>query len=306
MATQSSSQLVIVNGMPSAKRLDNGRFRLEFFCDPINKNEGWYNENIDKWLPAFGSLQDAAIENGWTYPNNSDVAYTDMHLVEAGVEFIPSVGTHYVVLAYETLTGAFVQEKDEDIDFSLNGLQRVTRTLVALPETAYTNVVGTDTITVGGDTLTLGAFKIDETDAKWSLTETWLGAGTLSQSEDKVGSQLAIVIEAFGETPSTPVGYSLARTDVSDFEGISTNRYTFLKPSVLSRSIQTKSNGKLILETVEAFDETPTADTAGAVQIGNDVSNVEGIPTRRYTFAKDAGQISVDKRPESPPLAGSS
>jgi hypothetical protein len=132
----------------------------------------------------------------------------------------------------------------------------------------------------------------------------FLKPSILSQSEDKVGSQLAITIEAFGEVPDTPAGYSLARTDVSDFEGIKTNRYTFLKPSVLSRSIREQNNGALIIETVEAFNEIPTANTTGAVNIGEDVSNVEGIPTRRYTFAKGDGQIQVSKRPASPSLAG--
>ena len=108
-----------------------------------------------------------------------------------------------------------------------------------------------------------------------------------------MGSQKAIVIEAFGEVPFTTTGYSHARTDVSDFEGINTNRYMYLNPCVLSRNISTRNNGALIIETVEAFNETPAADTAGAVQIGNDISNVEGIPTRRYTFAKGDGQIRV-------------
>lgn len=78
----------------------------------------------------------------------------------------------------------------------------------------------------------------------------------------------------------------------------------WLEAGVLSRSIQTKSNGKLILETVEALVETPVAATVGAVQIGNDVSNVEGIQTKRFTFAKGDGQISVDRRPAPAQLAG--
>jgi hypothetical protein len=121
----------------------------------------------------------------------------------------------------------------------------------------------------------------------------FLKPSILSQSEDKVGSQLAITIEAFGEVPDTPAGYSLARTDLSATTKASRQiDYTFLKPSVLSRSIREQNNGALIIETVEAFNEIPTANTGGAVQIGNDISNVEGIPTRRYTFAKGSGEIS--------------
>jgi len=89
----------------------------------------------------------------------------------------------------------------------------------------------------------------------------------------------------------------LASKQESNFEGFQTNRFTFLKPSVLSRNISTRSNGNLIIETVEAFNETPSPATSGAVQIGNDVSNVEGIPTRRFTFAKGEGTIRTSTRP---------
>ena len=136
MATQVTSKLVIVDGMPSVEKLWNGRFSLEFFCQPSDKVEGWYNGNIDKWLPAFGSLQDAALENGWTYPKNSDVAYDDMCLVEASVPYVPSANEHFVKLSYETLTASWVLEKDEDTDYELNGLKRVSRVSVALPDTA--------------------------------------------------------------------------------------------------------------------------------------------------------------------------
>jgi len=112
---------------------------------------------------------------------------------------------------------------------------------------------------------------------------TFLKPGVLSQSNDKVGSQLAIVIEAFNETPATPFGYSLANTQVSDVEGIVTNRHTFLKPSILSQS-EDKVGSQLAI-TIEAFEETP-ATPAGYVIANTRVSDVEGIPTTRYTFLK--------------------
>jgi hypothetical protein len=47
---------------------------------------------------------------------------------------------------------------------------------------------------------------------------------------------------------------------------------------------------------VEAFNETPTSTISG-VKIGDEVSNVEGIPTRRFTFAKGEGEIRTSTRP---------
>ena len=125
----------------------------------------------------------------------------------------------------------------------------------------------------------------------------------LSETEDKVGSQLSLVKEVFNGTPSTPSGYSIANEQVSDVDGIPTRRFTFLKDNaVLSRNIETKNGGKLIIETVEVFNGTPTAETSSAVKIGDEKSNVDGIPTRRFRFAKGEGQISVQKRPAEPQL----
>jgi hypothetical protein len=78
-----------------------------------------------------------------------------------------------------------------------------------------------------------------------------------------VGSQLAITIEAFNEVPATPANHIIASEQVSDFEGIPTIRYTFLKPSVLSRS-EDKVKSQLAI-TVEAFNEIP-ATPSGYVE----------------------------------------
>jgi len=221
MATQGTSKLVTVNGMPAAKKLWNDRWELEFYCDPSNKNEGWYNENIDKWIPEFGALQDHALENGWTYPKNSGVAYDDMRLVEADVQFVPQAGTHYVRLSYETLTDAWVLEKDEDTDYELNGLKRVTRQYVALPDTAYTNVVGVTTIDSDGTTLYLGSYKIIETDAKWTLQEVWLEAGILKVKESTEAEGVKRVTTTFFGVEGSTVGPIIDR-DVGDYEGLQT------------------------------------------------------------------------------------
>jgi hypothetical protein len=117
---------------------------------------------------------------------------------------------------------------------------------------------------------------------------TFLKPSILSQSEDKVGSQLAVIVEAFNEIPATPVNYVIANKQVSDFEGIPTTRYTFLKPSVLSQS--TDKVGSQLAITIESFSEVPA--TPSGYSIANEqTSDVGGIPTMRYTFLK-AGILS--------------
>ena len=283
MATQGTDNLVIVDNMPSVEKLWNGRYRLEFFCKIQNPNEGWYSDSIDKWLPSFGALQDADFAGeGWSARDGE--AYPDMRLVKCEAKYIAPSETHLVTLTYETLTASWVAEKDEDIDYELNGLQRVSRTFVALPETSYTKVVGTDTITVGGDALTLGAFKIEETDATWSLTETWLESGELSRSENLESGNESISITNIGGCPTAPAGYTAVNQEERDTQGFPTCSVTFYKDnSVLSRS--NDYVGSQLAETIEVFN--PTAEpvpTNGGVLANESVSNVDGIPTTRYTF----------------------
>jgi len=397
MANQGSIRLKVTNDAPAIEKLWNGRFRLEFLCDNNSPKTDWYSENISSILPDYGILQDTNFGSGVSEDWEAIPAsvYPDMRLVETEYVYIPSMGDKRVKLTYETLTASWVAEKDEDTDYELNGLKRVLRTFVALPDTAYDKVVGTSTIDSNGTTLYLGSFKIEETDAKWSLSEVWLEAGELSRDEnsedakgsisitqiggcptapagytvvnesknntqgfetcsrtfyrddselsrsndhvgsqlaetievfsptvaptptngtavlgnkstsnvdgiptirytflvpsilsessDKVGSQLAITVEAFNETPATPAGYVLANTQASDVEGIVTNRYTFLKPSILSQS-EDKVGSQLAI-TIEAFEETP-ATPVDYIIANTRVSDVEGIPTTRYTFLK--------------------
>jgi hypothetical protein len=113
---------------------------------------------------------------------------------------------------------------------------------------------------------------------------------TLSTSEDKVGSQLAIVKEVFNGTPSTPSAYSIAREEVSEVDGIPTRRFTFLKnDTVLSRSRDSIGSQKaVVLEIFNGTNDTAEANGYGAgssyVLAREEESDVGGIITKRYTY----------------------
>ena len=286
-------------GTPAVEQLQNGRYQLTINCSTMNSRKDWYSENKARIFPDFGSLESAEMSIDGLGPRTGE-AYTDMRLVSVQSSM---QGEQYVVtLVYQTLGSSFVQVKDDTFNFGQNGLRRVTRTSIAKAGTDFQKTVGTTSITSQIDTETavtcfLASYEIDDTDSYREVTEVYIEAGTLSETEDKVGSQLAIVKETFASTPSTPAGYSLASQQISDFSGIPTRQFRFLKPSVLSRNISTRNQGNLIIETVEAFNETPTANTSGAVKIGDQESNVEGIPTKRFTFAKGEGEIRTSTRP---------
>ena len=286
-------------GTPAVEQLQNGRYQLTINCSTMNRRKDWYSENKARIFPDFGSLESAEMSIDGLAPRTGE-AYTDMRLVS--VQSSTQGELYVVTLVYQTLGSSFVQVKDDTFNFGQNGLRRVTRTSIAKAGTDFQKTVGTTSITSQIDTETavtcfLASYEIDDTDSYREVTEVYIEAGTLSETEDKVGSQLAIVKETFASTPSTPSGYSLASQQISDFSGIPTKQFRFLKPSVLSRNISTRNQGKLIIETVEAFNETPTANTSGAVQIGDQESNVEGIPTKRFTFAKGEGEIRTSTRP---------
>ena len=341
-------------GTPAVEQLQNGRYQLTINCSTMNSRKDWYSENKARIFPDFGSLESAEMSIDGLAPRTGE-AYTDMRLVS--VQSSTQGELYVVTLVYQTLGSSFVQVKDDTFNFGQNGLRRVTRTSIAKAGTDFQKTVGTTSITSQIDSETavtcfLASYEIDDTDSYREVTEVYIEAGTLSETEDKVGSQLAIVKETFASTPSNPGGYSLASQQISDFSGIPTRRFRFLKnnvtlsetrdkvgsqlaivtevfngtpstpggyslaseqesnvdgiptrqfrflkPSVLSRNISTRNKGKLIIETVEAFNETPTATTSGAVQIGDQESNVEGIPTKRFTFAKGEGEVRTSTRP---------
>jgi hypothetical protein len=127
---------------------------------------------------------------------------------------------------------------------------------------------------------------------------TFLKHSILSTSEDKVGSQKAKVIEAFGLTPATPTGgYLLANEQESNVDGIKTRRYTFLKPSILS--VRQDRVGGQQQVVVQAFDRTEAQVKEDVAAVTDDHllvdvsdSDFQGIKTTSYTFNIDEFTIA--------------
>jgi len=283
-------------GQPSVEQLQNGRYRLTVNCTTINSREDWYSANKDRIFPDFGSLQSAEMSIDGLAPREGE-AYTDMRLtkVESGNRSgMGQVGDYKVELTYETLGSAFVQVKDDNTDYELNGLRRVTRTSIAEVGTDYAKTVGSSFIDhrINNETAVrcyLASYSVDDTDSFRQVQEVYVEAGTLSETLDNVGSQKAKVIETIGTDPITPDGYSLASKQESDFEGFQTNRFTFLRPGILS--LQQDFNNGLKRVSVKAFDMTATAVSAELAAIttsheliSQDESDYEGIKTSTFQY----------------------
>ena len=290
-------------GQPSVEQLQNGRYRLTVTCSTINSREDWYSANKDRIFPDFGSLQSAEMSIDGLAPREGE-AYTDMRLtkVESGNRSgMGAVGDYNVELTYETLGSAFVQVKDDTTDYELNGLRRVTRTSIAEAGTDYAKTVGTSFIDhqINSETAVrcyLASYSVDDTDSFRQVQEVYVEAGTLSETLDNVGSQKAKVIETIGADPATPADYSLASKQESDFEGFQTNRFTFLRPSILSLS-QERTGGATTVQ-VRAFELTEeevnnllSEVTSSHILISQSESDYDGIVTSQFTYEIDDFEI---------------
>jgi len=158
---------------------------------------------------------------------------------------------------------------------------------------------------------TLGDSFVQVKDDTVSYTESGLRRVT-RESIAKAGTDFqktvgttSISSQIDGETAVTCI---LASYEVDDTDSYREVTEVYVQSGVLSRNISERNGGetttgKLRTEVVEAFGETPSTTISG-VQIGNEISNVEGIPTRRLTFSAGSGEISRSSRQSSGALAG--
>jgi len=158
---------------------------------------------------------------------------------------------------------------------------------------------------------TLGDSFVQVKDDTVSYTESGLRRVT-RESIAKAGTDFqktvgttSIDSQIDGETAVTCI---LASYEIDDTDSYREVTEVYVQAGVLSRNISQRNGGdtatgKLKTEVVEAFGETPTTTISG-VKIGEAISNVEGIPTKRLTFATGSGEISRSSRQSTGALAG--
>ena len=271
--------------IPEIVKLPNGRIRVTRRFHKFTR-EDIDNANLGSLMGDFGDLDTSGEQI-------SNQGYTNCRLisVEVDTRFNSGSNTDSAVLVktYETLTDLFVQITDDTVTFTENGLKQITRVYRAVSGTPSSTVVG---VTALGTGEILASSRIEDNDAFAELTETYVEAGILSRTEDFVGSQDSLVIEAIGPDPSTPLGFSLASKQESNYEGLQTNRFTFLKPSVLS--VQQDFNNGLKRVSVQAFnlDSAAVSAALSAVTVDHKLiatneSDYEGIKTTTFQYQID-------------------
>ena len=151
---------------------------------------------------------------------------------------------------------------------------------------------------------TLGDSFVQVKDDTVSYTESGLRRVT-RESIAKAGTDFQKTVGTTSITSQidteTAVTCILSSYEVDDTDSYREVTEVYVQSGVLSRNISERNGGatttgKLRTEVVEAFGETPSTTISG-VQIGDEVSNVEGIPTKRFTFAKGEGEIKTSTKP---------
>ena len=262
-------------GSPSVEKLQNGRYKLVVTCSTMNSREDWYSANKDRIFPDFGSLQSAEMSIDGLAPRTGE-AYADMRLtqVESGNRSTRDGGDYIVVLTYETLGSAFVQVKDDDTDYELNGLRRVRRTSIAEAGTDYAKTVGTSYIDHQIDAEAavrcfLASYAIDDTDSFRQVQEVYIEAGELSRDVRSVGQGVQQTTHQFLVTEGATVGDIISR-DIDDFEGL--KRITV---SVIAKSDGTELTGAIGAEKLNySYQDLVPFTFPGVVDLQNNLGHI--------------------------------
>jgi len=294
-------------GTPSVEKLQNGRYKLTVTCSTMNSREDWYSANKARIFPDFGSLQSAEMSIDGLAPRTGE-AYADMRLtqVESGNRSSRDGGDYLVALTYETLGSAFVQVKDDNTDYELNGLRRVTRTSIAEAGTDYAKTVGTSFIDHQIDAETavrcyLASYGIDDTDSFRQVQEVYIEAGVLSRDSRPAPAQLAgctyVTVRSLG-TPVTPTGVLVAESE-TESDGYITYEKTALQGTI----VETKQTYKDVVDVTVAGIVNCTQVSKSSGGISGTIAVTQVTPPRTKTLAATVTVEVTTSPPDTAALA---
>ena len=231
-----TQRLQIFGEKPEIQKLYGSRYRMVVRCVAKNDTKAWYDDNKSQIFADFGSLYSAQMSVDGIDARTGE-AYDDMVLVKNEATYTRS-GEYVIIFTYETLTDSFVQETEDKVDFDLNGLKRLTRTIIAKDTVAYSSFVGTST-TGTSPLLTLAQVSEDQLEASEDgfkrIQEVWLESGVTSVSTDEDSITDEVVVNALNLTAAqvriaiteVTANHSLKSQSTNDFEGLNSFRYVF-------------------------------------------------------------------------------
>lgn len=310
MPSHKNSRLNIWNDAAEVTKLYNNRWRVAIRCLPSNKVEDWYYANRGTTFAEFADNYDQQLDingesEGWE-PSEGE-AWLDALLIRQEMGYTPS-GEYVVTFIYETLTDSYVEDRKEEVDYELNGLRRVTRTLIAKEGTSYAKVVGTDTIShtaigYGSVTLTLGSVDDaqlgDDEGGYTRIREVWLEQGLLVETTTPESTGLSRVSRTYLVSAPAATNPVVSET-TQNVEGLQTITQVTLERSdggSIISSEPTNSFGRMFNFTYPGIVGVSTVTTTST--LGDNAINrffyqqspVERpIPATSYVFFQTSSQ----------------
>jgi hypothetical protein len=249
---------------PEVDILQNGRRRV------TRRFELGKNGNIDDVIyAAYGDADPAEITACTT-------GYANLKLVAQKVQPRQPNQASLLVQVFETLTNVFVAEVDDATDYEMNGLKRVTRTLIALPSTSTAAfVVGTQTYGAA-PTLYLAKALIEDNDAYVRVKAEYLQAGVLSKSKSSGPSGLPGTTTHTWETwKSVPTALSPALPGlVTSIEETNISGYPTLRYS----SVANSSGSSPVNTTLSSFQTLVPVNNPGEIYVTRIAQGTGFIP----------------------------
>ena len=303
-----TKRLKIYGKKPEVTQLFGGRYAMVVRCQAKNDTEAWYDKNKDQIFADFGTLYDAHMAVDGIDARTGE-AYTDMVLTSVGAGYTQT-GEYVITFRYQTLTGSFVQEAGDKVDVELNGLRRVTRSLIAKDGTSYGKTVGTTTIShsaIGYSTATLtlaqatSGTKDPDESGFVGITEIWLESGVISRTINEgnggtgVGKIRTETVEAFNETPTTTISGVEIGVSTSNVEGIDTIRKTFVSSSGEIRRTDRPGPAAIPGTTYVTIDSVGTAVTPTGTLIDSSETQENGY----VRFSRTSLQGTIIKQTQS-------
>ena len=299
-----SKRLKIYGKKPEVTQLFGGRYAITVRCVAKNDTEAWYNQNKDQIFADFGTLYNAHMAVDGIDARTGET-YSDMVLTSVGSSYTQT-GDYVITFEYETLTNAFVQETADKVDVELNGLRRVTRSLIAKDGTTYGKTVGTTTIShsaigYSAATLTLAQAVSGQKGANKSsfvrITEIWLESGVITRSINEgsggtgTGKIRTETVEAFNQTPTSTISGVETSISTSSVEGIQTIRKTFVTSSGEIRRTDRPGPSSIPGTTFVTIDSVGAAITPSGTLIDSSETQESGY----VRFSRTALQGTIIK-----------
>jgi hypothetical protein len=270
-------------------------------------------------FPSTGvALVDTELFLAWGTP---DTEFTSLRLVDQDIrrggdqdgEKSVLVQTFTEIPAYDATPTSEIQVGRDRYEKDANNRRVLIREFIQLSAATFTAGAAGTILTISPDKFALETVSSSDNGAIRTISRRYVEVGdTYAQVGPDVLERTAsgllrvrrlYVAKVGAAALSLEIGVTAgpsstvlaAISDEGSTLAVARLQLTYLEPGQLSQSDDYSDNGALHVRTVTTFNQVPGTQTASGVTmvlVATQASEVEGIPTRAYRFAKGVGEVS--------------